>query len=139
MTIYCFYGTILILIISHYSATPQQTKLVVSGLKENLPPMNPMNQKPWSDRFRQILKKRLLLPVWEYRDEFIKTCTDNQCVVLVGETGSGKTTQVEIMICYKIDFDTNYIEKSNKKIKFYFRQSGEVVSLRIRLLIFIIK
>jgi len=76
------------------SFTPQQTKLVVSGLKENLPPMNPLNQKPWSDRFRQILEKRLKLPVWEYRDKFIKTCTDNQCVVLVGETGSGKTTQI---------------------------------------------
>ena len=56
--------------------------------------MNPLNQKPWTDRFRQILNERLTLPVWEYRDKFIKTCTDNQCVVLVGETGSGKTTQV---------------------------------------------
>ena len=67
---------------------------IVSGYKENLPPLNPMNQKPWSERFKTILKKRLNLPVWEYRDEFIKTCSENQCVVLVGETGSGKTTQV---------------------------------------------
>ena len=75
-----------------------KTPLVISGLKDNLPPINPMNQKPWTDRFRQILKKRLALPVWEYRDEFIKTCTDNQCVVLVGETGSGKTTQVRYVL-----------------------------------------
>jgi len=70
--------------------------LVVSALKENLPVVNPLTQKPWSDRFKNILKKRLLLPVWEYRDEFIKVTSENQCVVLVGETGSGKTTQVRI-------------------------------------------
>ncbi|XP_066927052.1 putative pre-mRNA-splicing factor ATP-dependent RNA helicase PRP1 [Clytia hemisphaerica] len=76
---------------SSFSSIPAK---IVSGYKENLPPLNPMNQKPWSERFRTILKKRLNLPVWEYRDEFIKTCSENQCVVLVGETGSGKTTQI---------------------------------------------
>jgi len=76
---------------SSFSSIPAK---IVSGYKENLPPLNPMNQKPWSERFRTILKKRLNLPVWEYRDKFIKTCSENQCVVLVGETGSGKTTQI---------------------------------------------
>lgn len=76
------------------SSFAPQTQLIVSGLKENLPPINPLNQKPWSDKFKTILKKRLNLPVWEYRDEFIKVTRENQCVVLVGETGSGKTTQI---------------------------------------------
>ncbi|XP_057307821.1 putative pre-mRNA-splicing factor ATP-dependent RNA helicase PRP1 isoform X2 [Hydractinia symbiolongicarpus] len=72
----------------------QQNQLVVTGLKEHVPKLNPFTQRPFSDRFQAILKKRLQLPVWEYRDEFIKMTTENQCVVLVGETGSGKTTQI---------------------------------------------
>lgn len=72
----------------------QHNQLVVTGLKEHVPKLNPFTQRPFSDRFQAILKKRLQLPVWEYRDEFIKMTTENQCVVLVGETGSGKTTQI---------------------------------------------
>lgn len=73
---------------------PVTTINIITGLKENVPALNPFTQKPFSDRFQTILKKRLQLPVWEYRDEFIKLTTENQCLVLVGETGSGKTTQV---------------------------------------------
>lgn len=72
----------------------QTNQLVVSGLKEGVPKLNPFTQKPFSEKFQTILKKRLLLPVWEYRDEFIKVTSEHQCVVLVGETGSGKTTQI---------------------------------------------
>lgn len=74
--------------------TVHQNQLVITGLKENKLKINPFNQKPFSDRFQQILKKRLTLPVWEYRDEFIQLTSSNQCIVLVGETGSGKTTQI---------------------------------------------
>ena len=34
------------------------------------------------------------LPVWEYRDKFFDLLNKNQTIVLVGETGSGKTTQI---------------------------------------------
>lgn len=76
------------------SYTVQQNQMVITGLKENTPKLNPFTQKPFSDRFHAILKKRLQLPVWEYRDEFIEMTAKNQCIVLVGETGSGKTTQI---------------------------------------------
>ena len=56
--------------------------------------MNIYNGRPYGDRFHEILKKRLLLPVWEYRKEFMETALKHQVIVLVGETGSGKTTQV---------------------------------------------
>jgi pre-mRNA-splicing factor ATP-dependent RNA helicase DHX15/PRP43 len=34
------------------------------------------------------------LPVWEHKDSFMTTMHENQVTVLVGETGSGKTTQI---------------------------------------------
>lgn len=34
------------------------------------------------------------LPVWEYKENFFQTLSENQVTVLVGETGSGKTTQI---------------------------------------------
>lgn len=45
-------------------------------------------------RYYEFLKKRLSLPVFEYRAEFMKLLAQHQVIVLVGETGSGKTTQI---------------------------------------------
>ncbi len=53
----------------------------------------------FSDRYQAILAQRRKLPVWEYRDQFLDMLIKNQSMVLVGETGSGKTTQVR--------YDTN--------------------------------
>lgn len=36
----------------------------------------------------------MTLPVWDYREKFLELLNKNQCLVLVGETGSGKTTQI---------------------------------------------
>lgn len=51
---------------------------------------------PFTPRYWELYRKRTTLPVWEYKDKFIDTLNKNQCLVLVGETGSGKTTQVNI-------------------------------------------
>ena len=55
---------------------------------------NPLTQRPYPARFRDILKQRHTLPVYEFREDFLKTVAQNQVVVLVGETGSCKTTQI---------------------------------------------
>ena len=34
------------------------------------------------------------LPVWEYQDKFLEILSKHQSICLVGETGSGKTTQI---------------------------------------------
>eukprot|EP00742_Colponemidia_sp_Colp-10_P003806 GILJ01004055.1.p1 GENE.GILJ01004055.1~~GILJ01004055.1.p1 ORF type:complete len:698 (+),score=71.08 GILJ01004055.1:38-2131(+) len=46
-----------------------------------------------TDRF-ELLKQRRGLPIWHARSEITKAVRDNQVVVIVGETGSGKTTQI---------------------------------------------
>lgn len=49
---------------------------------------------PYSQRYFDIFRKRIQLPVWEYKEKFFKVLSENQVTVLVGETGSGKTTQI---------------------------------------------
>jgi len=41
-----------------------------------------------------ILEQRQSLPIYKLKDELIKAVNDNQILIVVGETGSGKTTQM---------------------------------------------
>lgn len=56
--------------------------------------INQFTKKPYSRRWHDIHKKRTKLPVWEYKETFMRLLDENQTIVLVGETGSGKTTQI---------------------------------------------
>ncbi|KAI7829339.1 P-loop containing nucleoside triphosphate hydrolase protein [Gamsiella multidivaricata] len=55
---------------------------------------NPFTDKPFSEKYRKILAGRRKLPVNKHRKEFLDLVQNNQVVILVGETGSGKTTQI---------------------------------------------
>jgi pre-mRNA-splicing factor ATP-dependent RNA helicase DHX15/PRP43 len=54
---------------------------------------------PYTPHYYELFKRRSQLPVWEYKEQFIDTMNKHQCLVLVGETGSGKTTQVSQSDC----------------------------------------
>ncbi|CAL9731413.1 pre-mRNA-splicing factor ATP-dependent RNA helicase Prp22p [Monosporozyma unispora] len=41
-----------------------------------------------------ITKQRMSLPVFKMRDELVQAVKNNQFLIIVGETGSGKTTQI---------------------------------------------
>lgn len=56
--------------------------------------INTYNGLKYSNRYWEIYRKRILLPVWEYREKFLEMLNKHQCITLVGETGSGKTTQI---------------------------------------------
>ncbi|GKV11200.1 hypothetical protein SLEP1_g22472 [Rubroshorea leprosula] len=44
--------------------------------------------------FEKLQEDRKTLPVYPYRDELLQAVNDHQVLVIVGETGSGKTTQI---------------------------------------------
>ncbi|KAJ1970642.1 DEAH-box ATP-dependent RNA helicase prp43 [Dimargaris xerosporica] len=64
--------------------------------------VNPFTGKPFSDQYRALLKSRRQLPVAKHRNELLQLVYHNQFVVLVGETGSGKTTQVPQYLAYAL-------------------------------------
>ncbi|CAD7011644.1 unnamed protein product [Ceratitis capitata] len=41
-----------------------------------------------------LLEQRQSLPIYKLRDDLIKAVSDNQILIVIGETGSGKTTQI---------------------------------------------
>ncbi|XP_011496009.1 PREDICTED: ATP-dependent RNA helicase DHX8 [Ceratosolen solmsi marchali] len=49
-----------------------------------------------------LVEQRQSLPIYKLRDDLIKAVTDNQILIVIGETGSGKTTQI-----------TQYLSESN--------------------------
>ena len=50
----------------------------------------------------KILLGRRRLPVYVYRDEFLQAVQENKVLIVVGETGSGKTTQIPQVRNYRI-------------------------------------
>lgn len=58
------------------------------------PTLNPLTGRPFSQHYYSIFQTRKTLPVYAQRKEFSKMLKENQIMILVGETGSGKTTQI---------------------------------------------
>lgn len=55
---------------------------------------NPYTGMIYSQNYHNLYRKRITLPVFEYRADFMRLLAEHQRIVLVGETGSGKTTQI---------------------------------------------
>ncbi|KAJ7625334.1 P-loop containing nucleoside triphosphate hydrolase protein [Mycena polygramma] len=62
--------------------------------------INPFTKLPHSARYKEILETRKKLPVYAEMDRFYETFSNNQIMILVGETGSGKTTQIPQFVAY---------------------------------------
>ncbi|KAK4768227.1 hypothetical protein SAY87_003368 [Trapa incisa] len=68
--------------------------------------INRWNGRAYSARYYEILEKRKSLPVWQQKEEFLQVLKNNQTLVLVGETGSGKTTQIPQFVLEAVDLET---------------------------------
>ncbi|PSR90426.1 hypothetical protein PHLCEN_2v4915 [Hermanssonia centrifuga] len=62
--------------------------------------INPFTKQPHTSQYKKILEGRKKLPVFAQMEEFYKIFNENQIIVMVGETGSGKTTQIPQFVCY---------------------------------------
>ncbi|KAL8830580.1 MAG: hypothetical protein Q9170_005671 [Blastenia crenularia] len=48
--------------------------------------------------FHSMLRQRKTLPIWSFRDTILQTIKDHQIIIICGETGCGKSTQVPSFI-----------------------------------------
>ena len=55
---------------------------------------NPLNGLPFSQKYYKILEKRKDLPVFAFLTKIEDALKDHQVIIVEGETGSGKTTQI---------------------------------------------
>jgi pre-mRNA-splicing factor ATP-dependent RNA helicase DHX15/PRP43 len=56
--------------------------------------INPWTYRPFSPKYYELLRKRQQLPVFEFKQDLEEKVRNNQIVIIEGETGSGKTTQI---------------------------------------------
>lgn len=80
-------------LVRHNTTAEQAEKLENSKI-------NPFTGEQFSEKYFKILKVRRDLPVHAQRAEFLKLYQENQIMVFVGETGSGKTTQIPQFVLF---------------------------------------
>lgn len=80
--------------LTRHSTTASQAQELESGKT------NPFTGNDFSPKYFDILKIRRDLPVHAQRDEFLRIYQNNQIMVFVGETGSGKTTQIPQFVLF---------------------------------------
>lgn len=92
---------------SHHQAVPMIKILesvwnIMSAVMQDFEPIDPKKaaeaerakkESAAKSAHERILADRKLLPIFPYREQLLDAVAQYQVVVIVGETGSGKTTQ----------------------------------------------
>ncbi|KAK4359290.1 hypothetical protein RND71_021519 [Anisodus tanguticus] len=58
------------------------------------PPTESIEKPMAKSAYQKLQEDRKTLPIYSYRDDLLQAINDYQVLVIVGETGSGKTTQI---------------------------------------------
>ena len=48
--------------------------------------------------YRAMLASRMALPIWNFKDKLLRAVAEHQVVIVCGETGCGKSTQIPVFI-----------------------------------------
>ncbi|KAL4244554.1 P-loop containing nucleoside triphosphate hydrolase, partial [Abortiporus biennis] len=62
--------------------------------------INPFTKLRYTRLYKTLLASRKQLSIYTGMDEFYQSFHENQILVVVGETGSGKSTQIPQWVCY---------------------------------------
>lgn len=64
---------------------PSGTAIAATSTTTRQNTTNSLTGMPYSQRYHTLYRKRVTLPVFEYRADFMRLLAENQCIVLVGE------------------------------------------------------
>jgi pre-mRNA-splicing factor ATP-dependent RNA helicase DHX15/PRP43 len=65
-----------------------------NGESESALKINPLTYLPFSKKYFEILEEREKLPAYKGKEKFLELIQEHDIVIIEGETGSGKTTQI---------------------------------------------
>lgn len=88
---------------SETSEKLEKYEKIIKKTKSNI---NTWTNKTYSQRYYEILEKRKKLPAWEAREQLYFLLKEHQVIILQGETGSGKTTQIPQFL-----LESGYLER----------------------------
>lgn len=72
----------------------RQRDVAASSSSSSSKEWNRWTGRPFSARYYSLLETRQKLPVYMFREKLIQAVHENQIVIIEGETGSGKSTQI---------------------------------------------
>lgn len=98
--------------------TKELNKTTIGRLNNGVAQIPPKRGSSELDSFR------MTLPVFKYKAEILEAINSNQAVLISGETGSGKTTQVPQMIL-------DYCNENNKACRIFCTQPRRIAALSI--------
>uniref|UniRef100_A0A8C6Y0B9 ATP-dependent RNA helicase DHX29 n=1 Tax=Naja naja TaxID=35670 RepID=A0A8C6Y0B9_NAJNA len=85
-----------------------------TSFTDDLEPMRALFKKQQSSsRYQRLLKEREQLPVFKYKHTLIETLKKHRVVVVAGETGSGKSTQVPHFLLEDLLHNERSLSKCN--------------------------
>lgn len=74
---------------------------ILDPLGENL---NPLNNKSYSETYKELAQKWSKLPAYQKADEIIDAIKSNQVVLIISSTGSGKTVLVGKFVLHTLNY-----------------------------------
>lgn len=100
------------------------TASAAAGSSKTVTGLNPNTGLAYTQHYYELFRKRIQLPVWEYQDKFLTLLGQENIMVLVGETGSGKTTQIP-------QWCVDYCRKNSIKIGVACTQPRRVAAMSV--------
>lgn len=65
---------------------------------------NPLTGNPYSDEYKKLAQKWMTFPVYQKRNEIIKDIENNQVILILSSTGSGKSVIVPKLVLHILEY-----------------------------------
>lgn len=86
---------------------------ILDPLGENL---NPLNNQPYSDTYKQLAQKWSNLPAYKKADEILDAIKNNQVVLIISSTGSGKSVLIPKFVLHTLNYQSKIAMTMPKQI-----------------------